>query len=149
MRTIIDFLTSVVFVKSENHMGKQSSTQSHILSSRAGLKYQHWSKVLCKISGLRSDVLPSPLPLKGTVVGGTLEISCWEVSLACFHGLNFRSHTWALFSISQPTVSYSSKVASVERSCQLNRARSLQKLSFQLGTRTPSPKANEKHEIGW
>lgn len=113
-----------------------------------GLKYQHWSKVLCKISGLKSDVLPSPLPQKGTVVGGTLELSCWEVSLACFHGLNFRSQTWALFSISQPSVSYSSKVASVEKSCQANRARSIQKLSFQLGTRAPSPKTTAKQDIG-
>lgn len=113
-----------------------------------GLKYQHWSKVLCKISGLKSDVLPSPLPQKGTVVGGTLELSCWEVSLACFHGLNFRSQTWALFSISQPSVSYSSKVASVEKSCQTNRARSIQKLSFQLGTRAPSPKTTAKQDIG-
>ena len=113
----------------------------------AGLKYQHWSKVLSKISGLKSDVLASPLPQKGTVVGGTLELSCWEVSLACFHGLNFRSQTWALFSITQPSASYSSKVASVEKSCQVNRARSIQKLSFQLGTRTPLPKTTGKQDI--
>ena len=103
---------------------------------------------MCKISGLKSNVLPSPLPQKGTVVGGTLEMSCWEVSLACFHGLNFRSHTWALFSITEPSASYSSKVASVEKSCQANRARSVQKLSFQLGTRSPSPKTTGKQETG-
>ena len=114
-----------------------------------GLKYQHWSKVLSKISGLKSDVLSSALPQKGTVVGGSLEMSCWEVSLACFHGLNFRSQTWALFSITQPSVSYSTKVASVEKSCQVQRARSIQKLSFQVGTRAPSPKTTGKQEIGW
>lgn len=106
----------------------------HIYSS-IGLKYQHWSKVLCRIPGFKSDALLSPLPLKGIVVGGTLQISCWEVLLACFHGLNFRSQTWALFSITEPSASYYTKVASVEKSCQVHRARSLQKLVFQLGSR--------------
>lgn len=103
---------------------------------------------MCKISGLKSSVLPSPLPQKGTVVGGTLEMSCWEVSLACFHGMNFRSQTWALFSSSQPSATYSSKVASLEKSCQVKRARSIQKLSFQLGTRAQSPKISGKQETG-
>ena len=93
-------------------------------------------------------MLSFPASEKGTVVGGSLELTGSEVLLACFHGLNFRSQTWALFSISQPCATFSSKVGSVERSCQVRRARSIQKLSFQLGEQSPSPKSSDPQETG-
>ena len=41
--------------------------------------------------------LPSALPPTGSVLGGVLELRGNHISVACFHGINFKSKSWALF----------------------------------------------------
>jgi len=54
-----------------------------------------------------------PLPLNGTVLGGTMELHGTNISLACFHGINFKSKSWALFSLKQPCISFATEAQEV------------------------------------
>ena len=54
-----------------------------------------------------------PLPDSGTVLGGSLELHGKTISLACFHGVNFRSKSWALFSLQEPYINFTSEVQEV------------------------------------
>ncbi|XP_048589365.1 transmembrane protein KIAA1109 homolog isoform X3 [Nematostella vectensis] len=98
-----------------------------------GLKYQHWSKVLNAVCGLKLSMLGNPLPERGVVLGGSLALRGKGVSLACFHGVNFRAQSWVLFSLSSPYMEFVSKVCSEEKSCQVRRVRSVQQLMIRLG----------------
>lgn len=40
--------------------------------------------------GLFLSTLGVPLPQSGTVLGGTMELHGKNISLACFHGINFK-----------------------------------------------------------
>ena len=50
--------------------------------------------------------LPSALPKSGSVLGGVLELRGNHISVACFHGINFKSKSWALFSLRDPSISF-------------------------------------------
>lgn len=75
--------------------------------------HRHWQGVLYRVSGLRLTTLPVPLPDSGTVLGGSLELHGKTISLACFHGVNFRSKSWALFSLQEPYINFTSEVQEV------------------------------------
>jgi hypothetical protein len=51
------------------------------------------------MAGCRFPSLPSLLPKKGTILGGSVELRGNNLSLACFHGINFRSKSWAVFTL--------------------------------------------------
>lgn len=63
-----------------------------------------------QVSGLQLATLPVPLPAAGTVLGGSLELHGNTISLACFHGLNFKSKSWALFSLKEPLINFTTEV---------------------------------------
>lgn len=44
-------------------------------------------------------MLPSVLPKEGMILGGNLTLQGQNLSLACFHGINFRSKAWAIFTM--------------------------------------------------
>ena len=98
-----------------------------------GLKYQHWGKVLNAVRSLKLSVLSSPLPERGVLLGGSLTLHGKAVSLACFHGVNFRSQSWVLFTLQRPYMTFTSKVCTVEKSCQVRRVKAVQDLSLRLG----------------
>jgi hypothetical protein len=52
-----------------------------------------------KISGIKIYTLPFKLGDMGSVLGGVLELRGNHISVACFHGINFKSKSWALFSL--------------------------------------------------
>ena len=45
--------------------------------------------------------------------GGRLELSGKHISLACFHGINFKAKSWALFSLKDPFISFNSEAQGV------------------------------------
>ena len=98
-----------------------------------GLKYQHWGNVLNAVTGLKLSVLSSALPERGVLLGGSLNLHGKAVSLACFHGVNFRSQSWVLFTLQRPYMTFTSKVCTVEKSCQVRRVKAVQDLSLKLG----------------
>ena len=99
----------------------------------SGLKYQHWVEILNAIPGLKLTNVQHTLTDKNVMIGGSLTLKSNFVSLTCFHGSNFRAQTWALFSINEPVVNFSSEMQCVEKSCQVERAFSKQEISVRLG----------------
>ena len=75
--------------------------------------HRHWQKVLRRVAGLEVATLPSPLPMTGTILGGTMELHGGHISLACFHGVNFKSKSWALFSLKDPCVSFATEAQEI------------------------------------
>lgn len=98
-----------------------------------GLKYQHWGKVLNAVRSLKLSMLSSALPERGVLLGGSLNLHGKAFSFACFHGVNFRSQSWVLFTLQRPYMTFASKVVTVEKSCQVRRVKAVQDLSLKLG----------------
>ena len=71
--------------------------------------HRHWQQVLERVSLLHISSLLMPLPETGTVLGGTMDLHGSNISLACFHGVNFKAKSWALFSLKQPFISFSTE----------------------------------------
>lgn len=75
--------------------------------------HRHWQKVLGYVSGLRLVTRLTPLPQHGTILGGTMDLKGNNISLACFHGINFRSKSWALFSLREPNIEFATEVQNI------------------------------------
>ena len=94
--------------------------------------HRHWQAVFEKISGLKVKTLPLRLPSLGAILGGTLELSGRHISLACFHGINFKAKSWALFSMKDPFISFQSEAQGI--SLEGSRATNIvQNMVFSLG----------------
>lgn len=99
-----------------------------------GLKYQHWVELLNGLYGKSLNNITARLPDKNIVLGGTLGLHGNFVSIACFHGSNFRSQNWGLFTIREPCLQFVSETRVVEKSCQVMRADSVHDVVFLLGS---------------
>ncbi|CAN8012116.1 unnamed protein product, partial [Ixodes pacificus] len=79
--------------------------------------------------------VPCPwLPLHGTLVGGSMDLQGGNVSLACFHGVSFRSKAWALFSLRQPSIHFATEAQDVLGPQAAVDTHVVQHLTFRLGT---------------
>ena len=94
-------------------LGKRSSSSFRSSSSQTVSHHRHWQHVLEKISSLKIRSLTSRLPQTGSILGGRLELSGRHISLACFHGINFKAKSWALFSMKEPFISFTSEAQGV------------------------------------
>ena len=104
------------------------------------LKYQHWIELMNGLYGLQLNNLPARIPDKNVVLGGRLSLCGNFVSLACFHGANFRTQNWGLFTVREPGLEFTSETRVVEKSCQVMRVACVHDVSFVLGK-------SEKHTI--
>nr|CAD7434747.1 unnamed protein product [Timema monikensis] len=105
--------------------------------------HRHWQRVLAQVAGLHLSTLSFPLPTSGTVLGGTMELHGNNISLACFHGINFKSKSWALFSLKEPCISFATEaqeIPSTEANEQLD-VHVVQTLTFSLGMMADHPHA--------
>nr|XP_012134687.1 PREDICTED: uncharacterized protein KIAA1109 isoform X12 [Megachile rotundata] len=75
--------------------------------------HRHWQGVLAQVAGLQLGSLRFSLPSTGTVLGGTMELHGCNISLACFHGINFKSKSWALFSLKEPCISFATEAQEI------------------------------------
>lgn len=75
--------------------------------------HRHWQKVLAQVAGLQLNTMLAPLPPYGTVLGGTMELHGNNISLACFHGINFKSKSWALFSLRKPCITFNTEAQEI------------------------------------
>ncbi|XP_046477858.1 bridge-like lipid transfer protein family member 1 isoform X1 [Neodiprion pinetum] len=75
--------------------------------------HRHWQRVLSQVAGLQLGTLRFSLPFNGTVLGGTMELHGCNISLACFHGINFKSKSWALFSLKEPCISFATEAQEI------------------------------------
>lgn len=83
--------------------------QSHTGNTSDARHHRHWQKVLAYVAGLQLNTMHLPLPSFGTVLGGTMELRGNNISLACFHGINFKSKSWALFSLKEPCINFNTE----------------------------------------
>ena len=84
-----------------------SGTTSGLFGHR---HHRHWQRPLAAV--LDSDGLSGLsfcLPKRGTLLGGTLKLQGKDLALACFSGINFRSNKWAVFHLSDPTISFTTE----------------------------------------
>lgn len=98
--------------------------------------HRHWQEPLRHAVGLCLSTLKYPLPKSGTVLGGTMELHGKNISLACFHGINFKSKSWALFSLREPCINFATEAQQIEKTGE---ALVIQKLTFGLGMNTQHP----------
>ena len=54
-------------------------------------------------------MLPSMIPRLGTILGGNIALHGNNLTLACFHGINFRSKSWALFSLNEAYILFATE----------------------------------------
>uniref|UniRef100_A0A1B6DJ95 Bridge-like lipid transfer protein family member 1 C-terminal domain-containing protein n=2 Tax=Clastoptera arizonana TaxID=38151 RepID=A0A1B6DJ95_9HEMI len=111
--------------------------------------HRHWQKVLAQVAGLHLSTIRFPLPDFGTVLGGTMELHGANISLACFHGINFRSKSWALFSLKEPCISFATEAQEVSSS-DLSEALDVhieQTLKFCLGASGEQPHAQQHQSM--
>lgn len=92
--------------------------------------HRHWQKPLKQAMGLMLSTLNTPLPSSGVVLGGTMELHGRNISLACFHGINFKAKSWALFSLRDPCINFATEAKKVDVSDEVL---VIQTLTFGLG----------------
>jgi len=98
--------------------------------------HRHWQRVLEHMCGTKLSMFKSTLPDRGTLIGGMISLQGKNISLACFHGINFRSKSWALFTMNDPYISFATEAADVVEENNDPPAKFthvVQNLSFQLG----------------
>ncbi|GLV32900.1 tweek [Carabus blaptoides fortunei] len=101
------------------HSSVSPATVTLALSAAAAADarhHRHRQRALCQVAGLQLSTVHRPKPLTGTVLGGTIELREQNISLACFHGINFKSKSWALFSLKEPCISYNTEAQEIPSS---------------------------------
>ncbi|XP_023176913.2 transmembrane protein KIAA1109 homolog isoform X3 [Drosophila hydei] len=81
--------------------------------------HRHWQKPLAQAIGLVVPSLVTRLPRHGNVLGGTVDLRGQNISLACFHGINFKSKAWALFSLKSPSINFATEARQLEDSSEV------------------------------
>lgn len=99
-------------MKRRQHMKKKSSAGEVPpveTTSTDAKHHRHWQKPLELVAGLVVPSLVTRLPRHGNVLGGSVELHGNNISLACFHGINFKSKSWALFSLKSPSINFTTE----------------------------------------
>ncbi|XP_053786570.1 bridge-like lipid transfer protein family member 1 isoform X10 [Desmodus rotundus] len=81
----------------------ERSSQEQLLDAA---HHRHWPGVLKVVSGCHISLFQIPLPEDGMQFGGSMSLHGNHMTLACFHGPNFRSKSWALFHLEEPNIAF-------------------------------------------
>lgn len=76
------------------------------LSDMDAAHHRHWPGVLKVIAGCHISLFQMPLPEDAVQLGGSMSLHGNHMTLACFHGPNFRSKSWALFHLEEPNITF-------------------------------------------
>lgn len=68
--------------------------------------HRHWPGVLKVVAGCHISLFQMPLPEDAVQLGGSMSLHGNHMTLACFHGPNFRSKSWALFHLEEPNIAF-------------------------------------------
>lgn len=82
--------------------------------------HRHWPGVLKVVSGCHISLFQMPLPEDGMQFGGSMSLHGNHMTLACFHGPNFRSKSWALFHLEEPNIAFWTEAQKVLEDGNLN-----------------------------
>ncbi|XP_041436679.1 KIAA1109 L homeolog isoform X7 [Xenopus laevis] len=99
--------------------------------------HRHWPGVLKIISGCHISLFQNPLPEDTVQLGGSMSLHGNHMTLACFHGPNFRSKSWALFHLEEPNIAFWTEAQKIwEDGSSEHSTYIVQTLDFHLGHNT-------------
>ncbi|XP_072481304.1 bridge-like lipid transfer protein family member 1 isoform X3 [Notamacropus eugenii] len=99
--------------------------------------HRHWPGVLKVVSGCHISLFQIPLPEDGMQFGGSMSLHGNHMTLACFHGPNFRSKSWALFHLEEPNIAFWTEAQKIwEDGSSDHSTYVVQTLDFHLGHNT-------------
>ncbi|KAB0396757.1 hypothetical protein E2I00_015079, partial [Balaenoptera physalus] len=103
-----------------NNLEKSSQEQCKMLDAA---HHRHWPGI--------------PLPEDGMQFGGSMSLHGNHMTLACFHGPNFRSKSWALFHLEEPNIAFWTEAQKIwEDGASDHSTYIVQTLDFHLGHNT-------------
>ncbi|XP_034257362.1 bridge-like lipid transfer protein family member 1 isoform X5 [Pantherophis guttatus] len=98
--------------------------------------HRHWPGVLKVMSGCHISLFQFPLPEDGKF-GGSMSLHGNHMTLACFHGPNFRSKSWALFHLEEPNIAFWTEAQKIwQEGSSEQSTYVVQTLDFHLGHNT-------------
>ncbi|XP_038162988.1 transmembrane protein KIAA1109 homolog [Cyprinodon tularosa] len=99
--------------------------------------HRHWPGVLKVIAGCHISLFQMPLPEDAVQLGGSMSLHGNHMTLACFHGPNFRSKLWALFHLEEPNIAFWTEAQKIwEDGSKDDSTYIVQTLDFHLGHNT-------------
>ncbi|XP_062839680.1 bridge-like lipid transfer protein family member 1 isoform X4 [Anolis carolinensis] len=99
--------------------------------------HRHWPGVLKVVSGCHISLFQFPLPEDGMQFGGSMSLHGNHMTLACFHGPNFRSKSWALFHLEEPNIAFWTEAQKIwQEGSSEHSTYVVQTLDFHLGHNT-------------
>lgn len=99
--------------------------------------HRHWPGVLNVIAGSHISLFQIPLPEDAVQLGGSMSLHGNHMTLACFHGPNFRSKSWALFHLEEPNIAFWTEAQKIwEDGSNNDSTYIVQTLDFHLGHNT-------------
>uniref|UniRef100_A0A3B4ZZV0 Si:ch211-233a24.2 n=1 Tax=Stegastes partitus TaxID=144197 RepID=A0A3B4ZZV0_9TELE len=99
--------------------------------------HRHWPGVLKVIAGCHISLFQMPLPEDTVQLGGSMSLHGNHMTLACFHGPNFRSKSWALFHLEEPNIAFWTEAQKIwEDGVKDDSTYIVQTLDFHLGHNT-------------
>uniref|UniRef100_A0A8C8FXN4 Bridge-like lipid transfer protein family member 1 C-terminal domain-containing protein n=1 Tax=Oncorhynchus tshawytscha TaxID=74940 RepID=A0A8C8FXN4_ONCTS len=99
--------------------------------------HRHWPGVLKVIAGCHISLFQMPLPEDAVQLGGSMSLHGNHMTLACFHGPNFRSKSWALFHLEEPNIAFWTEAQKIlEDGSTDDSTYIVQTLDFHLGHNT-------------
>ncbi|XP_068608570.1 bridge-like lipid transfer protein family member 1 [Brachionichthys hirsutus] len=99
--------------------------------------HRHWPGVLKVIAGCHISLFQVPLPEDTVQLGGSMSLHGNHMTLACFHGPNFRSKSWALFHLEEPNIAFWTEAQKIwEDGSNDDSTYIVQTLDFHLGHNT-------------
>ncbi|KAL0968995.1 hypothetical protein UPYG_G00220970 [Umbra pygmaea] len=99
--------------------------------------HRHWPGVLKVIAGCHISLFQMPLPEDAVQLGGSMSLHGNHMTLACFHGPNFRSKSWALFHLEEPNIAFWTEAQKILEDGSIDDSTYIvQTLDFHLGHNT-------------
>uniref|UniRef100_A0A1A8BHT7 KIAA1109 n=1 Tax=Nothobranchius kadleci TaxID=1051664 RepID=A0A1A8BHT7_NOTKA len=99
--------------------------------------HRHWPGVLKVVAGCHISLFQMPLPEDAVQLGGSMSLHGNHMTLACFHGPNFRSKSWALFHLEEPNIAFWTEAQKIwEDGSKDDSTYIVQTLDFHLGHNT-------------
>ncbi|PWA30431.1 hypothetical protein CCH79_00020247 [Gambusia affinis] len=99
--------------------------------------HRHWPGVLKVVAGCHISLFQTPLPEDAVQLGGSMSLHGNHTTLACFHGPNFRSKSWALFHLEEPNIAFWTEAQKIwEDGSRDDSTYIVQTLDFHLGHNT-------------
>uniref|UniRef100_A0A8B9LSJ7 Si:ch211-233a24.2 n=1 Tax=Astyanax mexicanus TaxID=7994 RepID=A0A8B9LSJ7_ASTMX len=99
--------------------------------------HRHWPAVLKMVAGCHISLFPMPLPEDAVQLGGSMSLHGNHMTLACFHGPNFRSKLWVLFHLEEPNIAFWTEAQKIwEDGSSDDSTYIVQTLDFHLGHNT-------------